>query len=158
QESGLRFFHENGHTAESVPPPVTMCGGVALLDYDRDGWMDVYAVQAGPFPPTELTGYEGDRLFRNRGDGPFEDTTEKSVIAGFRGGYGNGVAVGDFDNDGRPDLFVTRWRSYALYRNLGSGRFEDVTDQAGLGGDRDWPTSAAFADFDGDGDLDLYVC
>ncbi len=66
--------------------------------------------------------------------------------------------VGDFDNDGRPDLFVTRWRSYALYRNRGDGTFEDITDRAGLGGDRDWPTSAAFADLDNDGDLDLYVC
>ena len=73
-------------------------------------------------------------------------------------GYGHGVAVGDFDNDGHPDLFVTRWRSYALYRNRGDGTFEDVTAKAGLGGDRDWPTSAAFADLDNDGDLDLYVC
>ena len=66
--------------------------------------------------------------------------------------------MGDYDNDGRPDLFVTRWRSYALYHNLGGGRFEDVTARAGLGGDRDWPTSAAWADLDNDGDLDLYVC
>ncbi len=68
------------------------------------------------------------------------------------------MTVGDYDNDGRPDLFVTRWHSYALYHNKGDGRFEDVTVTAGLGGDRDWPTSAAFADLDGDGDLDLYVC
>ena len=73
-------------------------------------------------------------------------------------GYGQGVTVGDYDNDGHADLFVTRWRSYALYRNRGDGRFEDVTQRAGLSGDRDWPTSAAFADFDHDGDLDLYVC
>ncbi len=73
-------------------------------------------------------------------------------------GYGHGVAVGDYDNDGRPDLFITRWRSYALYHNRGDGTFEDQTNKAGLGGDRDWPTSAAFADLDNDGDLDLYVC
>jgi hypothetical protein len=100
----------------------------------------------------------GDRLYRNRRDGTFEDVTERARIASFPGGYGMGVAVGDYDNDGRPDLFVTRWRSYALYHNRGDGTFEDVTARAGFGGDRDWPTSAAFADLDNDGDLDLYVC
>jgi tetratricopeptide (TPR) repeat protein len=158
QASGLRFFHDNGHTRTPFPPPELMCGGVALFDYDRDGWLDVYVVQAGPFPPRESTSYEGDRLYHNKGDGTFEDVTEPTGIAGFRRGYGNGVTCGDFDNDGWPDLFVTRWRSYALYRNRGDGRFEDVTERAGFAGDRDWPTSAAFADLDGDGDLDLYVC
>ena len=108
--------------------------------------------------PLSPASHDGDRLFRNRGDGTFEDVTERSGIASFPRGYGHGVAVGDFDNDGRPDLFVTRWHSYALYRNQGHGRFEDVTASAGFGGDRDWPSSAAFADLDGDGDLDLYVC
>ena len=74
------------------------------------------------------------------------------------GGYGHGVSVGDFDNDGHSDIFLTRWRSYALYRNRGDGTFEDVTAKVGLSGDRDWPTSSAFADLDNDGDLDLYVC
>jgi hypothetical protein len=73
-------------------------------------------------------------------------------------GYGHGVAVGDFDNDGHPDLFITRWNAYALYRNRGDGTFEDRTETAGFGGERDWPTSAAWADLDEDGDLDLYVC
>ena len=100
----------------------------------------------------------GDRLFRNRGDGTFEDVTANVGISAFPRGYGHGVAVGDVDNDGWPDLFVTRWRRYALYRNRGDGTFEDVTESWGLAGNRDWPTSAAFADFDGDGDLDLYVC
>jgi tetratricopeptide (TPR) repeat protein len=156
--AGLHFWHENGHTGLYLRPPVTMCGGVGLLDYDGDGWLDVFAVQGGPFPPTDSAQGDGDRLFRNRGDGTFEDATERAGISSFPRSYGHGVTVGDFDNDGRPDLFVTRWHSYALYRNREDGRFEDVTARAGLTGDRDWPTSAAFADLDGDGDLDLYVC
>jgi hypothetical protein len=97
-------------------------------------------------------------LFRNRGDGTFEDVTEPSGIGAMARGYGHGVTVGDFDSDGWADLFVTRWRHYALYRNRGNRTFEDVTAKAGLGGERDWPTSAVLADLDGDGDLDLYVC
>ena len=165
---GLRFSFDNGATP-SRQIPETMSGGVGLLDYDGDGWLDVYLVQGGPFPPPEtgsrvpgsehqLAATAGDRLFHNRGDGTFEDATTASGIARLMQGYGHGVAVGDYDNDGRPDLFITRWRAYALYRNQGDGTFRDVTREAGLGGDRDWPTSAAFADLDGDGDLDLYVC
>ena len=142
--------------------PEPFGGGLALLDYDGDGWLDVYCVQGGPFadpsdpgsPPPGL----GDRLFHNRGDGTFEDVTAPSGIGRFPRGHGHGIAVGDIDGDGHPDVFLTRWRSYALYRNRGDGTFEDVTDAWGLGGRRDWPTSAAFSDLDGDGDLDLYVC
>ncbi len=155
---GLRFVHDNGHTAKRPPPPETMSGGVGIIDYDGDGWYDVYAVQGGPFPPGEASERDGDRLFRNRGDGTFEDVTITSKIGSFAHGYGHGVTVGDYDNDGHPDLFITRWRSYALYRNRGDGTFEDVTTAAGFGGNRDWPTSAAFGDLDFDGDLDLYVC
>jgi hypothetical protein len=129
-----------------------------LLDYDGDGWLDVYVVQGGVFPPDSRHPSTGDRLFHNRRDGTFEDVTERSGIAGMKRGFGHGVTVGDFDSDGRPDLFVTRWRSYALYRNQGDGIFAEITERAGLGGDRDWPTSAAWADLDNDGDLDLYVC
>jgi hypothetical protein len=135
-----------------------MAGGVALLDFDGDGRLDVYALQGGPFPPQCCPPPFGDRLFRNGRDGRFQDVTASSGLASLPGGFGHGVAVGDYDNDGWPDLFVTRWRSYSLYRNRGGGHFQDVTAQAGLGGDRDWPTSAAWADFDNDGDLDLYVC
>jgi len=155
--AGLHFKFDNGETALQQIPE-TMSGGVGLLDYDCDGWLDVYCVQGGSFPPDPARPSGGDRLFHNRRDGTFEDVSESTGIAGFPRGYGHGVAVGDYDNDGRPDLFVTRWRAYALYRNRGDGTFQDVTTTAGLGGDRDWPTSAAFADLDGDGDLDLYVC
>jgi enediyne biosynthesis protein E4 len=154
---GLRFRYEPGASKERQVPE-TMGTGLGLLDYDGDGWIDVYVTQGGAFPPDPKRPPTGDRLFHNRGDGTFEDATAKAGIAAFPGGYGHGVAVGDVDNDGHPDLFVARYRSYALYRNRGDGTFEDVTESAGLGGDRDWPTSAAFADLDGDGDLDLYVC
>ncbi len=158
---GLRFVYDNAETPiHQQPEPIG--GGLALLDFDGDGWLDVYCVQGGPFTPSSQLGSPspglGDRLFHNRGDGTFEDVTESSGIAGFTRGHGHGVAVGDVDADGLPDLFVTRWRSYALYRNRGDGTFEDATLAWGLGGRRDWPTSAAFADLDGDGDLDLYVC
>ena len=157
EAAGLRFTFDNGESPERQFPE-SGSGGVGLLDYDGDGWLDVYCVQGGPFPPPTGPTPNADRLFRNRGDGTFEDATESSGLAAMSGGYGHGVTVGDYDNDGHADLFVTRWRSYALYRNRGDGTFEDATRAAGLGGDRDWPTSAAFADLDGDGDLDLYVC
>jgi hypothetical protein len=155
---GLRFIYDNGHTRQTPTPPEAMGGGVGLLDFDGDGWLDVYFVQGGPFPAGQSASQDGDRLFRNKTDGTFEDVTERSGLTAPARGYGHGVAVGDYDNDGLPDLFVTRWRKYALYRNKGNGTFEDATARAGLGGDRDWPTSAAFADLDRDGDLDLYVC
>ncbi len=155
--AGLARRFDSGESPFHQIPEVSS-GGIGLIDFDGDGWLDVYAPQGGPFPPQPGRTGQGDRLFRNRRDGTFEDATASSGLAGLPGGYSHGVAVGDYDNDGRADLFVTRWRSYALYRNRGDGTFEDVTVAAGLGGDRDWPTSAAFADLDNDGDLDLYVC
>ncbi|APW60688.1 FG-GAP-like repeat-containing protein [Paludisphaera borealis] len=157
--AGLTFEHDNGHSSERNPPPTeAMSGGVALLDYDKDGRLDVYVVQGGPFPASPTALNDGDRLYRNLGGGRFEDVTVQAGISRFPGGYGHGATVADYDNNGFPDLFVTRWGSYALYRNTGKGGFEDATRAAGLDGFRDWPTSAAFADLDGDGDLDLYVC
>lgn len=159
---GLRFTYDNAETPlHQLPEPFG--GGLALLDYDDDGWLDVYCVQGGPFShaPGTVAATKpgsGDRLFHNRGDGTFEDATERTGIAGFPAGHGHGVAVGDIDRDGHTDLFITRWRSYALYRNRGDGTFEDVTDSWGLGGRRDWPSSAVLVDLDADGDLDLYVC
>ena len=153
---GLKFVLDHGRSLERQLPE-TMAGGVGLLDYDGDGWLDVYVVQgrslSAPDQPPPVRRPPVPQQPRRH----FEDVSKAAGITDFAGGYGHGVAVGDYDNDGRPDLFVTRWRSYALYRNRG-GTFEDVTETAGLGGDRDWPTSAAWADLDGDGDLDLYVC
>jgi enediyne biosynthesis protein E4 len=169
---GLRFIFDNGQTQRRLLPE-TMSGGVGLLDFDGDGWLDVYCVQGGsidsPRGPDfqsvdghvrDALGATGDRLFRNRGDGTFNDVTEVSGIAAIAWGrdYGLGVSVADYDNDGHPDLFVTRVRNYSLYHNHGDGTFEDVTSRAGLAGTRDTPTSTAFADLDNDGDLDLYVC
>jgi len=156
--AGLAGFLLDNGKCPLLQLPEMACGGVGLIDFDGDGFLDVNCVQGGRFPPERGTFSPGDRLFRNQGDGTFRDVTESSGIAAMPRGYGHGVSVADYDNDGRPDLFVTRWKSYALYHNRGDGTFEDVTDKAGLGGDRDWPTSSAFADLDNDGDLDLYVC
>ncbi len=151
------FVLDNGQSPIHQLPETTF-GGVGVIDYDGDGLLDVYVVQGGPITPPSSETRSGDRLFRNRGDGTFEDVTLRSGISAMAGGHGHGVSVGDIDNDGHPDLFLTKWRSYALYRNRGDGTFEDITGKAGLAGDRDWPTSSAFADLDNDGDVDLYVC
>ena len=160
-EVGLDFVHDRGtsprkHLAE------TMGAGVAWLDYDGDGWPDLYAVQSGPFSPgPERPNGTVSRLFRNlgpRADRPrgfaFEDVTAAAGV-GDRG-YGMGAVAADADGDGAPDLLVTRFDGLTFYRNRGDGTFEEATAASGLGLD-DWCSSAAFADADGDGDLDLYV-
>ena len=131
--AGLSFVYENGESSIHQLPEFAG-GGVGLIDYDGDGWLDVFLVQGGRFPPDPAQPSRGDRLFRNRRDGTFDDVTDASGIGGMTQGYGHGVAVGDYDNDGHADLFVTRWRSYALYRNRGDGTFEDVTAAGGPGG------------------------
>jgi tetratricopeptide (TPR) repeat protein len=161
--SGITFEHQNSPTARKYLIE-TMGGGVALLDYDADGWLDVFftngARLADPMPP----GAEPDksearfanRLYRNNRDGTFTDVTKAAGLAGARG-YGMGVAVGDYDNDGRADLYVTNHGTNILYRNEGNGRFADVTTRAGVVGGG-WSTSAGFFDYDNDGRLDLFVC
>jgi hypothetical protein len=148
---GIDFVHRSGHR-ERFRLPEIMCGGAALFDMDGDGDLDVYLVQAGSLPGAEDR--PGNRLYRNRGDGTFEDVTAGSG-AEVRG-YGMGVACGDYDNDGRVDLYVTNVGKNALLHNDGNGHFTDVTDRAGVG-DSSWGSSAAFLDYDRDGDLDLFV-
>ena len=151
-EAGIRFRHDRGASG-SYHLPETFGSGLAWLDYDGDGRLDLYVVQSGPFPPHG--GPEaGNRLYRNLGDGKFADVTSESS-AGDRG-YGQGVAAADVDGDGDTDLYLCNFGRDTLLLNLGDGRFEDATTRAGLdfGG---WSSSAAFADADADGDLDLYV-
>lgn len=133
--------------------PEIMGGGVALLDFDRDGLLDVYCVQSGDLAASPMDAAGTNRLYRNTG-GQFEDVTENAGV-GDRG-YGMGVAVGDIDADGFQDLYVTNVGPDILYRNRGDGTFEDATIRAGLG-DESWGTSAGFFDADSDGDLDLFV-
>ena len=158
KEVGLDTTYVSPRTSHFQVPEV-MGGGAALIDYDSDGWLDVFIVQGGTdFPPPPGPRRNADQLFRNKRNGSFEDVSEKSGVASMPPGFSFGVTSADYDNDGNPDLFITRWNSYLLLRNNGDGTFEDATEKAGLSGNRDWSSSAAFADFDNDGDLDLYVC
>ncbi len=152
--SGLDFRHETGAEGELHLPEI-MGSGAALLDYDGDGDLDAYLINAtknlGQGPPV---GGSVNRLYRQGADGTFEDVTEESGLGD--PGYGMGVAVGDFDNDGHEDVFIANFGEDRLYRNLGNGRFEDVSEAAvaKVGG---WSSSASFLDYDHDGVLDLYV-
>jgi hypothetical protein len=149
---GIRFVHISGHRDRYLLPEI-MGGGAALFDMDGDGDLDAYLVQSGSVTDPASKG-DGNRLFRNRGQGVFEDATAGSGAQA--PGYGMGVAAGDYDNDGDLDLYVTNLGSNVLLQNDGSGRFADVTARAGVGGSG-WSTSAAFLDYDADGDLDLAV-
>jgi hypothetical protein len=150
---GVSFrFHAGSRGRHDLPE--VMGGGVAILDADGDGLPDIYFCNGGPIGADAGRPDPPCRLFRNRGGWRFDDITGRAGAPG--PSYAMGAAVGDYDGDGRDDLFVTGWRDQRLYHNLGGGRFEDVTRRAGLGS-KGWSTSAAFADLDGDGDLDLYV-
>ncbi|MBI3678848.1 MAG: CRTAC1 family protein [Acidobacteria bacterium] len=135
----------------------TSGGGVAFFDYDNDGWLDIFLVSGARFGqmPADAT----SRLYRNKGDGTFEDVTDKAGLR--QSGWGMSVATGDIDNDGWEDLFVTYWGQNRLYRNTGKGGFEEITEQAGLvlpKRERPWWSSGAtFIDYDLDGDLDLFI-
>lgn len=152
-EAGLSFRYESG-TTPGLFIADTMGGGVGLIDHDRDGWLDVYFVGGCALPYDHRSPPRPNKLFRNRGDGTFEDVTDRAGVGGR--GYGMGCAVADYDNDGADDLFVTGLDQTILYRNRGDGTFEDVTTRAGVSTSR-WSTAAGFGDLDGDGDLDLMV-
>jgi len=134
----------------------TTGGGVAILDYDNDGWPDIFLLNGARLADAAADTAPVSHLYRNRGDGTFVDVTQKAGVGGR--GWGQGVCAGDYDNDGDVDLFVTYYGDQVLYRNNGDGTFSDVTRQSGLSlSSARWNTGAAFLDFDRDGRLDLFV-
>src|SRR3954465_11722281 len=153
EKSGISWTHSSGKSPQKYLPE-SSGAGCAFLDYDNDGWMDIYLVNSGkcdfftPDPPLR------NALYKNNRDGTFTDVTEKAGVAA--GGYGQGVAVGDYDGDGFPDIYVTQYGRSILYRNNGDGTFTDVTRQAGVGVEG-WASSAVWFDYDNDGRLDLFV-
>ncbi len=152
--SGINWVHTNAMSPERYLPE-TLGPGCAFLDYDNDGWMDIFLVNSGPSdfykPPRPLK----NALYHNNRDGTFTDVTDKAGVGG--AAFGMGVAVGDYDNDGLPDVFVTAYGRCTLYHNNGNGTFTDVTEKAGLAAPG-WTTSAVWFDYDNDGRLDLFVC
>ena len=154
QKAGLNFQHFSG-SSEKTYILEGMSGGVAWIDYDRDGWLDLYLVNGGLWDEL-LKGKRSisNALYRNKGDGTFIDVTKKAGVGNHF--WGMGVAASDYDNDGWTDLYVCNYGPNTLYRNNGDGTFTDVTDKAKVG-DKRWAVSAAFGDYDSDGHLDLYV-
>jgi len=153
RESGVSFHHVNGASPDKHLVE-TMGSGGLFFDYDNDGWIDLFLVDGGSLADARVASQAKHRLYRNRGNGTFEDVTAKSGIR--HRDYGMGACAGDYDNDGWIDLYVTNFGPNALYRNRGDGSFTDVTAFAHVGEPR-WSASCAFADLDKDGDLDLFV-
>jgi len=160
QKAGVHFVTHNFPTPYKNQVE-TMVAGVALFDYDGDGYLDIYFVNGAEIPSLKKTSPEyWNRLYHNNHDGTFTDVTEKAGVAG--AGYGMGVAVGDYDNDGRPDLFVANVNGNQLFHNNGDGTFTDVTAKAGvsgaeLDGKKMWSAAAGWFDYNNDGLLDLFV-
>jgi enediyne biosynthesis protein E4 len=152
--SGIEWVHENAMSPQRYLPE-TMGPGCAFFDFDNDGWMDIYLVNSGPCDFFQPTKPPRNALYRNNRDGTFTDVTEAAGVAG--GSFGMGVAVGDYDNDGWPDIFLTSYGNCILYRNNRDGTFTNVTKKAGLE-TPGWTTSAVWFDYDNDGWLDLFVC
>ncbi len=152
--SGITFRHVNGRTPDYYLPETTGAG-CAFLDYDNDGWMDIYLVNSGKCDFYNPQPALRNALYRNNRDGTFTDVTEKAGVPG--GGYGMGAAVGDYDGNGFPDLYVTQYGRSILYHNNGDGTFTDVTEKARVAAPG-WGSSAVWFDYDNDGRLDLFVC
>lgn len=150
--SGITFKHHSAPEKKYIVE--SMSGGVAMFDYDRDGWIDLYFVNSLTVETAKDPTRARSELWRNRGDGTFIDVTDKAGV-GFPG-WGMGVTTGDFDNDGWEDLYVTCYGPNRLYRNNGDGTFTDVAAKAGVTDPR-WSTGAAFGDYNNDGRLDLFV-
>lgn len=164
QAIGIDFKHENSATSNKYLVE-TMGGGVALLDYDNDGRLDIFFTNGAKIgdpmpdgkPPDKSERKFWNRLYNQNADGTFSDVTERAGLTGMpQNYYGMGVAVGDYDNDGREDLYVTGYGGNTLYRNNANGTFTDVTTRAGVAAAR-WSASAGFFDYDNDGKLDLFV-
>ena len=161
--AGIDFTLRNSPTAQKYLIE-TMCGGVALLDYNNDGLLDIFLVNGGKLAdPVKLPADYSrndpafwNRLYRQNADGTFTDVTAAAGLAHAGNNYGMGVAVGDYNNDGFPDLYVTNYGRNTLYRNNGNGTFTDVTAEAGVAASG-WSASAGFFDYDNDGRLDLFV-
>jgi hypothetical protein len=153
--AGITFVQDSTQTEEKYYLE-TMGTGVAWIDYDQDGLMDLYFVQSGATDAYKPAKPLRSALYHNNGDGTFTDVTDKAGVGG-EGHYGQGVAVGDYDNDGYPDLYVTGYGRAILYHNNGDGTFTDVTAKAGVGDEGNWSTSAGWFDYDRDGWLDLVV-
>ena len=154
QQAGIHFTHNNGAFGKKWLPE-TLGPGVAFIDYDNDGWPDIFLVNGMDWPGRGAK-HSSPKLYHNNHDGTFTDVTHK---AGFDSVemYGMGVAVGDYDNDGYDDLFVTAYGQSRLFHNNGNGTFSDVTQKAGLGGVQEFSTGAAWIDYDKDGRLDIVV-
>jgi hypothetical protein len=152
-EAKVAFKHENGATPQKYMPE-TMAGGSIILDYNNDGWPDIFFVNGGSFVDKQKAAGARHRLYRNNKDGTFTDVTATSGIG--VSGFGMGACSADYDNDGWPDLYITSVGGNKLYHNNGSGAFTDVTDKARVGSQL-WSASCAFGDIDNDGYVDLYV-
>src|SRR6476661_6088711 len=156
KQAGIAFVHVNGAYGDKLLPE-TMGGGVAFLDFDNDGHQDLLFINSAYWPGHGEKQSPTMSLYRNDGHGHFTDVTAGSGLdVSF---YGMGVAVGDYDNDGLPDVFITTVGGNHLFHNEGGGKFREVTQSAGVSGASDsWSTSAAWIDYDNDGKLDLFVC